>query len=336
MRMSTAWGGILRPRFLGAALPLLSAIAAACGGGGGRSPAAPTVTATPVPGLAAGSTLSLVSAENGAPVGSVTVTIAGRSYKSDAAGQVRLEQAAELGTFVDLVAPGMLDRQTLVRTSESTFSLWPRTTATGVDENYTAVLVYTSAGGGARAATGAEALMRLPAGTSTVALVISAEILADGAAHDAQATAVANINAANGSGVRYSLTSELPPTGVAFELSVAPSDEGCNDRVLAFTEARVRRGEIASGRIVYCSMDYARDSAITTHEVGHTFGLQHSPLRQDVMYATYEDNSNPDFSPREATIMHLMSQRRSGNRFPDSDRGASASAFDGIVVMPRR
>ncbi|HEX6739847.1 MAG TPA: matrixin family metalloprotease [Vicinamibacteria bacterium] len=317
-------------------LGLLAAAGAACGGGG-RTPTGPAPVSTPPPGLAAGSTVSVISAETGAPVGGATVTVAGRGYRSDAGGQVRIEPAADLGAFVDVVAPGMLDRQTLVRTGETTFSLWPRTTPTGIDENYTAVLVYTSASSEARAsATGGEALMRLPAGTTSVVLVPSAAILADGAAHEAQATAVANINAANGSGVRYTLANALPATGVGFELNLDPADEGCSDRTLAFTESRLRRSEIVGGRIVYCSLDDARDSAITTHEVGHTFGLQHSPRREDVMYATYEPDGNRGFSPREATIMHLMSQRRSGNRFPDTDRGATSSGFDGIVIMRRR
>jgi hypothetical protein len=320
-------------------LALLAALGAACGGGDG-SPTRPTVSTTPTPGLAAGTILSVVAAENGAPLGGAAVTVAGRVYTADAGGQVRLAEAAELGAFVDVVAPGMLDRQTVVRsTAGTTFSLWPRTTPSGVDENYTAVLVYTSASSEARSAAGSDSMMRLSEGTAAVALVPSAQILDDGAAHDAAAAAAANINAAAGGGVRYALARVAPAAGVFFDLSVDSADEGCEDRVLAFTQVRVRRGEIVGGRIVFCSMDDARDPAIVTHEVGHSFGLQHSPRSQDVMHATYEPDSNPDFGPREATIMQLMAQRRSGNRFPDSDRGAGTAAatrFDGIITIPRR
>jgi hypothetical protein len=318
-------------------LALLAAWSAACGGGS-RSPATPTVVATPDTGLSAGTILTVVSGEAGAPVAGAAVTVAGRTYTTDASGRARLEQRADLGALVDLVAPGMLDRQTLLRAGVTQFSLWPRTTAAGIDENYTAVIVYTSASSSNPSPTGALALVRLAEGTSSVVLVPSAEILADGAAHDAQAQAAGNITAASGGTVRYSLARERPSSGVIFDLAIDPSDTECVERrVRGYTQLMTRRGEIVGGHIVYCSAAIARSST-ASHEVGHTFGLRHSPADREVMFASFSSARSSDFGAREAMAMHLMSQRRGGNRFPDNDRDATSSSVgqDGTITIACR
>jgi len=200
------------------------------------------------------------------------------------------------------------------------------------------VIVYTSASSSNPSPTGALALVRLAEGTASVVLVPSAEILGDGAAHDAQVAAAANITAASGGTVHYSLARERPASGVAFDMAIDPADPDCAEgRVRAYTQLTTRRGEIVGGRIVYCSTAIARSST-ASHEVGHTFGLRHSPANGEVMFASFSSGRSADFGAREAMAMHLMAQRRGGNRFPDNDREATSSSFglDGTVTITCR
>src|SRR5262245_44123473 len=78
-------------------------------GGGGRVPSGPT-GAAPGSGLAAGTVLTFVSGETGAPVATASVTAGGQVATSDAAGQVRLPSAAALGTSIEIRHPSVLDR----------------------------------------------------------------------------------------------------------------------------------------------------------------------------------------------------------------------------------
>jgi hypothetical protein len=122
---------------------------------------------------------------------------------------------------------------------------------------------------------------------------------------------------------------------VAFTTTLDPSDKGCEERVLALTSIRLRAGEIYAGRIVFCTPAAARDGTVI-HEVGHTFGLGHSPDADEVMHA-FKLLRQPDaFGAREALVMRLMLQRRGGNRFPDNDRGVTAAAEgERTIVCPR-
>jgi len=96
------------------------ALLTACGGSNG--PSTPSSSPTPLapPGLAAGTGLSFVSGENGAPVGGAQVVVAGRNYRADPAGRVTLTEHVTPGALVDVVAPGFFDRQTQLRSDLAT------------------------------------------------------------------------------------------------------------------------------------------------------------------------------------------------------------------------
>ncbi len=317
------------------ALALSLACLAGCGG---SSPTAPVPTATPDPtALVAGTTLSVVSGENGQSVGGAKVVIAGRSYAADAGGQVTLGERAPFGSLVDVTASGFLDRQSLIRRSGSTrFVLWPRRTASGIDENYTMVLVYTS-GGVESPSPGTSPLRRLRLGTTQVSLVPSPEIQQDGQAREAHEAAVATLNAAVAGRVVYAVAPSRPQTGIAFDTRVDPKEGLCasDSRVLAFTSLTLQSSEIVGGELVFCGLSSARTSTVT-HELGHTFGLQHSPDERDLMSAVYQPGfSRTAFSASETLTMSLMMERRGGNRFPDNDRDLPATATSTLTIVCR-
>jgi hypothetical protein len=122
-----------------AVLPWLTS----CGGSSPQTPSTPPPT--PDAALATGTTLSVLSGENGQSVGGARVVVAGRSYEADASGHVTLAERVPFGSFVDIVSPGFLDRQTLLRQAGDTrFVLWPRTTPSGLTEPYTTEIVNTA------------------------------------------------------------------------------------------------------------------------------------------------------------------------------------------------
>ena len=77
----------------------------ACGGSGGSTPQTPSAVATPAPrALAAGTTVSIVSGEDDAPVEGARVVVGTREYVTDGSGQIVLAETVPYGTFVDVVA----------------------------------------------------------------------------------------------------------------------------------------------------------------------------------------------------------------------------------------
>jgi hypothetical protein len=278
--------------------------------------------------------VTVVRGDTGAPVAGAAVTVAGRTYVADAAGALRIEDAAPPGALVDVTAPSVFDRQTTVGTGPlGTLALWPRTSANGMDEAFTMAIVYTSAVASQARPPGGDPLFRLPEGTRQVAIHPSAELLGDEAAHRFLAEGAARFtNAARGA-VVYALARERPATGMTFEAHLRPSDASCSARTRGFARLSARGSEITGGEIVFCSWDAAR-SVTVIHEMGHTFGLRHSNDARDLMFGTFVRGRNDELSPREADVMGLMLQRRAGNRFPDSDReisGAAALREDLIV-----
>jgi hypothetical protein len=276
------------------------------------------LAATPLPaGLAAGSALQIASGETGEAIDGATVTIGSHTYTS-VGGLVPLAYRATLRTEVGVVAPGMLERRTVVRDVNTTrFTLWP---PTGMDPDFTNAIVYTNTAGGAAP------LRRLARGTARVVVIPSEQLRGDAemAAHQEAADGV---TAATGGQVVYVLGTEKPASGVYIEARIGGSDDPlCNEtNALAFAQTFTRNGEIVRALIVYCDPKSARTS-VASHEMGHTFGLFHSPEKGELMYAFFNGHGAVEFSARESLEMRLMLQRIGGNQFPDDDRGVSVTA----------
>lgn len=305
-------------------------VLAACGGGGSRRPTDPNLapTTSAQAGLPPGTVLGVSSAETGQAIQGASLVVGGRTYVSDATGAVALEEGVVPGSPLDVRSAGSLDRDTLLRSASlAHFSLWPRSSPTGVDEGYTRLLVYTWDDD---STPGSSPLYR-PGGTQ-VALVPSAELQADPEAMAAHHRAADAVNAASGGGVRYVVASSAPPGAIGVATSLDAKDEGCEDRVLAFTSIRLRNGEISSARIVFCEVAATRDGTVT-HEAGHTFGMGHSPDSSEVMHAFKLRRQAEDFGARESLVMRLMLQRRGGNRFPDNDRTVTTAASGEVKIV---
>jgi len=309
---------------------LLSAILfAACGGG----PAAPSGGAPPTPTPPPGTVLTVVSGETGQPIASATVRVDSGAYTTGTDGRVVLANPPRTRSALDIMAPGMLDRVTLFRSQTDTrFSLWPRSSPTGLDEEFTQYVVYTP---GTEGAAGETTLRRIARGITSVVVLPGLALQADSAAMAWHNEAVARMNAAQ-DGIRYSLATQRTPlstTTLVVETLEDANDARCAGRVRATTHLGMNNDEIAVAAIVFCQPDAAR-SITVAHELGHTFGLRHSLSTADLMYSTFSASRSTTFSAREALVMRLMTERRGGNRFPDDDRqvsGTSASRTEVIV-----
>ena len=301
---------------------------------GRDSPTRSTPVSTPETGFPAGTVFSIASGATNAPVPGAAVTVAGLAYTADGQGQVRLTQRAESQALLDVVAPGWLDRQTLLRRPEATrFSLWPRTGPAGFDDNYTATLVYTSpaTGGGP---VGERSLLRLRGGDTRATVVLSPELLADPQAVAAHQAAIDGLNSAVNGAVVYVLASAAPAAGIVFTTAVDASDASCEPRVRGFFSGRTQASEIFEGRVVYCSQSVARTTT-AMHELGHSFGLGHSPEPRDIMFTTFGGVRGEGFTSREVLAMNLLLTRRGGNRYPDNDRQVTAAGRGRVVHVCR-
>jgi len=328
----------------GAWLPLLVFLGG-CGGGGGAAgpsnpstpvtPATPAPTPTPAGPIPAGTVIAVVSGETDQPVAGASVGIGGQTQRTDGSGQLVLGSAQDPRAPVEIRANGFLDRDTLLRSPGATrFTLWPRTSATGLSESYTSVLVYTNAGltGGTP---GTDPMQRLRPDLPPY-LVPSQPILDDPAAVAAHQQAINAIAAATQGQVVYTLAAQRPTIAAAITTRVADSrDANCSSNTLGYASYVARDDEIAGAGIVFCRLDVARSMAVVTHEVGHTFGLQHSPDPQELMHGTLRANQNTAFSAREALTMRLMLQRRGGNRFPDDDRSLTVATERTVTIVCR-
>jgi hypothetical protein len=284
------------------------------------------VEAASDPGVAAGTVLSVTFGDTGQPAAGASLTVAGRGYTADGAGRVTLAERVAPGALVDILTPQAFDRQTLLRGPAAvSWTLWPRTTPEGIDEDYTHQVAYGWNDGNGP-------LFRLS--SAVVALVPSEEFRNDPETMAAHLIAAAEVNAATGGAVRYLVTSDPPAGAIVVNTSFDSNDEDCGERTLAFTSIRLRNNEITSARIVYCNRGSARSSTMT-HEAGHTFGLSHSPDADEIMHGTRFNRRAEGFGPRESLIMRLMLQRRGGNRFPDNDRSAAAAGERDVLVVCR-
>ena len=273
------------------------------------------------------STLRLVSGETGQPVAGASVTLAGQALRSDAQGAVAVPAGLSPGALLDVVAPGFLDRQTLLREGGAEISLWPRVTASGVDENFTATLVYTSTGDGAT--TGAATLIRHRPSTTSVTMVLSPDLFADPDSRAWHQLAADSLNVATNGKIIHRVTSERPASGVVIDVSYDPANAGCSSSVRGFTSRRFTAGEITGATVVYCASDAPRSGTVV-HEMGHTFGVGHSPDPRDVMYFSFVRGRSEVYTPKEAFTLKMMTTRAPATRYPDNDRETSGiAAFSG-------
>lgn len=313
--------------------PVLAAVLllSACGDGGrntSTSPSNPTTNLVP-----AGTVLFVVSGETGAPVASAQIVLAGRTYQADASGRFSLPEAVNLGSFVDILASGFFDRQTLLRDSGGTrFTLWPLSSATGMNPEFTFEIVYTSAVTG-----NPQRMLRIRRGATEAYVVPSTPIGNDPVAMQVVMEAAEMMTANTGGEIRFLVADSAPAGAVAFDLTIDSGDPALRNAV-AVAKRRTANSSITGGTVVYVTIETVRTST-TAHELGHMFGLEHSSGPDDVMSTERNRRRGTRrFSARESLAMTLMLQRPPGNDRPDNDRMAAVSTgllteAEGISVV---
>jgi hypothetical protein len=293
---------------------LMLALLFACGGGSRVSPTAPSPTPAPASGWPAGAVIELVDGETGAMVQG-QVNVAGAPVPAG----VPLASPAPAGVAVDVTVSGFLPRQTSVRTGETRLGLWPD--KPDFPGDYTKSLVYTDTIDGSIAP-----LRHLPSRVRGVAVSPTADLQANADVMDALRQAVDGINGAlAGCGVTYALGGSADFT---VPVRLDPSDSSCSAGTRRATSWiwLGAAGEIQRAEVVACSEPFARNVGTMAHELGHTFGLQHSMDDRDLMYGTYGPSRSTVPTPRETLAMALLVQRRPGTAWPDDDRNVQAAA----------
>jgi Matrixin len=317
----------------------------ACGGDARHTASTPTVLSPDHP---AGTVLAVVSGETRRPVPGASVTVAGRKYTTDMAGEVRLAEPVWRSALVDILASGFLDRQTtMVSGQPPRFSLWPKASTTGLNEHTTAELVYTSAASCCPAASlGSVPLRRVSPTIRTFAVVLDPRYRANGDVMAAIQEGASLAGAASGARVVFAPADTS--TGPRIDITSGP-DPLNRPNVAAFANVQLDgQGYIVGGQVVFVMEDYLTGrrshqtvATIMAHELGHMLGLGHSstPGVMSVLegrgtnYAFFF--ANGDFSPAEKLVLDIMYERRSGNRFPDNDRQAAATSVGREQIVCR-
>lgn len=288
--------------------PLMIASVVGCHRGGAvSSPSAPD---------GGPAVLTFVSGETQQPVAGARVVVAGQTYTTDASGRVVIGGAAP---DIDVEAPEFLERRALP--GADAFSLWPRQSPTGLDEEATARMVY---GCAALACGSGQSLVRLAKGEAV--LVPSPEIQADVVAMDVLEEAARQLSSATNGQVTMVISTEGARPGiVTITVGIDPQDPV----IVAQGAGAVTRRQVSSGSLIrgasilFRSLELARRLPLALHELGHAFGLSHSARVGDMMWNGPEIYNQFDYSARERLAMALMLQRTPGNRYPDDGRGAA-------------
>jgi hypothetical protein len=312
---------------------LLLAISIMCLSCSGSRSTAPSTTPPPeVPSIAAGTAFTLRSAATdelvpGAGVALSALSLNGAfsaSYTTNGAGQFQLDRPVLMSSrpLLEITAPGFLLRSTVLRLDEPTITLWPSSSPTGLDEDFSATIGYSSSVCPA-ANTSQAVLRKLLSSVATAQVVLADALRADSAAAAAHTQAVSRLNLALGDQLQFEVTTAATAGAVVFTADLDPTQASCVDDGLlhAVTQLSLSGFNIVGGRVSYCSIGAARSATLVLHELGHTTGLYHSASTSDVMYCSAGRPLN--FSSRERLVMKLARGRRSGNRWPDNDRQAS-------------
>jgi matrixin len=276
-------GRMKRARTPPAALLLLAALAAGCGGG--SNPAAPrTPVPTPSPSSGPAPAPLAVDGLTGGPVAAAIAPAAPR-----------------LGDRVTATAAGFLPREQLFERAE--IFLWPG------ELDYVHDTAYWEFTDGS---------FRLIRWSSGFTITLEGELAADPVlvrkAQEVAAEASRHIGYPISVGPGGTVTVTVDPT-LDDEDAVAEADlrtvgAGITGAVISFR----RRAEIAGGpQAVYTNT--------FLHELGHVIGLGHSPDDKDVMTpAEGRGTFEATYQPGEAGCLRMIyAHRRAGNLFPDRD-----------------
>lgn len=291
-----------------------------CGGSSSPTSSSPTAS-TPVRSFPAGTTFTVVSGETGQPVASARFVVGGEDLLTNEDGQVRLSGDVQFGDRLDIVATGFLDRQTTFWKGRTRYTLWPKTSPTGLTEHATGEIVYTSSYlSDDNPEFGQQGLSRWQEGLSEIVVVFGKGFEKGARTTKMQIEAVAEFNRTIPNGISYTSPRFVtPPSRGYVELRIDPDYSSCVEYG-SKAVAVLPRGEYTSSRITYCYEDAALSKTTALHELGHTFGLRHS---SDTIDSMHNPAIWPRFSPRERLLMKLMMLRRGGNLFPDNDREAT-------------
>lgn len=310
-----------------AAFLLSAAFLQACGGGGATAPTSPASEgAASVRSSSAGTAsaataaLTFVSGETDAPVAGAAVTLGGRSFTTDAEGQISFTDTFSPTTQLEVMAGGFLRRETLLR-SDTRFSLWPD--REGFDASFTREVLYFP---------GFVIDAKLTRPEAPVFVVLQGD-LKDPEIVRAHEEGAAMITAANGGRIPYTLNDAPPAGAIVVTASFNPADPffAQNPGAVAKGGATYIGNSVKSGVLVFKELSVAKVRNLVAHELGHTFGLGH-PTPRGIMNAII-DPSIPDFSDAEKLAMRMSLQRRPANALPDNDRAVQAASRGTAVVV---
>jgi hypothetical protein len=317
---------------------LAALVIPACGDGGssGPSPASP----------AGNVTFRVVSGETDQPVAGARFVVNGTELTTNDQGEVVVDGDVPPDSHLDIIASGFLDRQTFFRPDETRLTLWPRTSSSGLHEEFTRRLVYVSPSDDESV----QELRRPAPGTSAIQVAPSEQIQGVPIYMEALTDVVARMTDATG--ISYGLVTEPPtaPTHITIEIeSGLETDPWCTSYGVAY------RDGWGGGRIVLCHGTFHPDSPLShlnrdrrdrtyywaanilAHEMGHLFGLGNYYVEgaEGLMgFGALSVNEGiVDFSDRERLVIRLMLQRRAGNRFPDNDRGVYSQAHRATIFI---
>lgn len=266
--------------------------------------------------------LTVVDGETDQPISGAQVTVAGRPFTTDAAGQFSAPDPVLADAQVEINANGYLKRETLAR-SDRRFTLWPD--KSGFDAAFTREMVYFS---------GFTPDAKLTRPNRGFFVAFSPDFDSEGQAAGRDAAAL--ITAATGGQIPFEVGAA--PAGapvITLRINSGAGFFSQNPGAAAFAEVPFLGNVIGgpNGAINFRDASFTRIRALIAHELGHHFGLGHPSAIAGLMSASV-DAGRGDYSSAEKLAMRLMLARRPGNSFPDNDRAVVGAARGrGVLVF---